>query len=297
MTEELKTFRGSCHCGQYIYTLDVPENFKGGECNCSSCYKKGALWVSPKPGNFRFIKGDVDTLSNYTFGLKTIDHKFCPNCGVQLMVTGYIEPPKPGEVKEPMIGFNVRTFRYGQGVDVWEIERNPIDGKAFRAPYEPPKFTGPEPTAVIEGGKLYTGSCHCGAVKVALKSKPLDKSFTEKILDCNCSICNRHGTVWLYPHKEQLVIEGEDNLEVYLFNTKLFGRTFCKTCGIAVHNSIQPFSEEEFNSLPANVQIHFKGAESLRPVNLRLFNGLNIKDLNVGRFDGYNQTLPLYVEP
>lgn len=65
------------------------------------------------------------------------------------------------------------------------------DNKNFRGPYKAPKFTGPEPKAVIEGGKVYTGSCHCGAVKVALKTKPLDKTSTETIMECNCSICNR----------------------------------------------------------------------------------------------------------
>ncbi|KAI0888927.1 glutathione-dependent formaldehyde-activating enzyme [Annulohypoxylon maeteangense] len=297
MAETLKTFRGSCHCGEYIYEVDLPEKFKPTECNCSSCYKKGALWIMPEPGKFRFVKGNVDTLTNYTFGEKTFNHKFCPNCGVHLLIVGYVELPKPGEVKDPMTGFNVRSFQYGQGVDVWTIERNHLDGKSFRAPYELPKFTGPEPTAVIEGGRLYNGSCHCGAIKVALKSKPLDKSSSERILECNCSICNRHGSVWSYPQKDQIVIEGEDNLGVYLFNTKLFGKTFCKTCGIAVHNHVLPISEEQFNQMPEAMQKFVESSKSVKPINLRLFNDLNVRDLNVGQFDGYNQTLPRYVEP
>ncbi|KAI1210860.1 glutathione-dependent formaldehyde-activating enzyme [Annulohypoxylon truncatum] len=297
MAETLKTFRGSCHCGKYIYELDLPEDFKPAECNCSFCYKKGALWAKSEPGKFHFVKGDIDTLTNYTFGRKTFNHKFCPNCGVQLLVIGHMEPPKPGEVKEPVTGFNVRSFRYGQGVDVWTVERGHIDGKSFGKPYEPPKFSGPEPTAVIEGGKIYTGSCHCGAVKVALKSKPLDKSSSERIMECNCSICNRHGYVWFYPQKEQVVIEGEDNLGVYLFNTKLFGKTFCKTCGIAVHNQRQPITEEQLKELPEGMQNFARGGQNLTPINLRLFNDLDIKNLNVAQFDGYNTTLPRYVEP
>lgn len=75
MAEALKTFRGSCHCGEYIYEVDLSENFEPTECNCSFCYKKGALWIVPKPENFRFVKGDINTLTNYTFGLKTVNHK------------------------------------------------------------------------------------------------------------------------------------------------------------------------------------------------------------------------------
>ena len=66
-----------------------------------------------------------------------------------------------------------------------------IDGASLPPAYQPPEYTGPEPTAEIEGGKLYTGSCHCGAVKVALKSKPLDKTYDEDIVDCNCSHCRK----------------------------------------------------------------------------------------------------------
>ncbi|KAI0899694.1 glutathione-dependent formaldehyde-activating enzyme [Annulohypoxylon nitens] len=297
MAEALKTFRGSCHCGEYIYEVDLSENFEPTECNCSFCYKKGALWIVPKPENFRFVKGDINTLTNYTFGLKTFNHKFCPNCGVQVLSIGYVETPKPGEVKEPVTGFNVRSFQYGQGVDVWTVKRKNIDGKSWRGSYVPPKFTGPEPTAAIEGGKIYTGSCHCGAIKVALISKPLDKSSPDRILECNCSICNRHGPAWIYPTKEQVVLEGEDNLGVYLFNTKLFGKTFCKTCGIAVHNQRQPISEEQLDAMPEGMRNWVKGSFGLMPINLRLFNDLNIKDLNVGQFDGYNQTQPRFVEP
>jgi hypothetical protein len=49
----------------------------------------------------------------------------------------------------------------------------------------------PEPTANIDGGKLYDGSCHCGAVTLAFKTKPLDETFDGRVIDCDCSICRR----------------------------------------------------------------------------------------------------------
>jgi hypothetical protein len=66
-----------------------------------------------------------------------------------------------------------------------------FDGGALTPAYEPAKYAGPEPSTDVEGGQLYSGSCHCGAITLALKSKPIDKTYTERILECNCSICER----------------------------------------------------------------------------------------------------------
>lgn len=49
--------------------------------------------------------------------------------------------------------------------------------------------------------------------------------------------------------------------------------------------------------MPEGMRNWVKGSFGLMPINLRLFNDLNIKDLNVGQFDGYNQTQPRFVEP
>lgn len=58
-----------------------------------------------------------------------------------------------------------------------------------------PTYTGPEPTAEIEGAKIYHGSCHCGAVTIAVKSKDFHKdpdATSEKgLFSCGCSICAR----------------------------------------------------------------------------------------------------------
>lgn len=56
--------------------------------------------------------------------------------------------------------------------------------------YLPPEHKGDVPPNV-EGGRLYTGSCHCGAVTVCLSCKPLDESSEERVVVCNCSICQR----------------------------------------------------------------------------------------------------------
>lgn len=37
--------------------------------------------------------------------------------------------------------------------------------------------------------EIYTGSCHCQAVKFAVVCKPLHSAADETIVDCACSIC------------------------------------------------------------------------------------------------------------
>ncbi|KAI1776846.1 glutathione-dependent formaldehyde-activating enzyme [Hypoxylon cercidicola] len=295
MADQMKTYRGNCHCGTYVYEVKAAENLKVSECNCSSCYKKNILYVAYKTPDLQFVKGDPSTLADYTFGMKRFHYKFCPRCGNQLLIEGYLEPPNAGETKEPVRAVNSRTFQHGQGLDVWKVEKNFINGKSFGAPYEPYKITGPEPEGVVEGGKLYTGSCHCGAVRVAFKAKPLDKTSTETLMECNCSICQRQGSVWVYPKKAEAVIEGEENLETYLFGTMLFGKAFCRICGVPVVNTVQPMTEEVFNQLPKGHQDF--ATRDVTAINLRLIDELDVKDLNVVQFDGYNFSKPPYVEP
>ncbi|KAI1769514.1 glutathione-dependent formaldehyde-activating enzyme [Hypoxylon sp. FL1150] len=297
MADSTKTYRGNCHCGAYVYEVKAatPENLKVSECNCSSCYKKGALYALYKTEDINFIKGDPSTLTDYTFGEKKWHHRFCSSCGNQLFIEGYLEPPQPGETKEPLRAVNARSFQHGQGLDVWKVEKNLINGQSFGTPYKPPKYTGPEPKAV-EGGKLYSGSCHCGAVKVAINTKPLEEP-TQKFKECNCSICTRQGSIWIYPKQEEAEIEGEENLTTYLFGTKLFGKKFCKICGIPVHNSVDNITEEKISQMPENKRDFIRWAMKIKAINLRLINGVDVKDLNVEQYDGYNLIKPAYVEP
>ena len=77
---------------------------------------------------------------------------------------------------------------------------NRFDGKNIGPPYQPAPYDGEEPKADIENGVVYHGSCHCGAVKVAVKTKgPLDKTYDERCMECNCSICQRVCYVFSLP--------------------------------------------------------------------------------------------------
>ncbi|KAF2971750.1 hypothetical protein GQX73_g1852 [Xylaria multiplex] len=213
------------------------------------------------------------------------------------MFIGHLEPPSPGENKEPENGINVRLFQRGQ-VDVWGLPLKKFDGASSLKPvYEPPQFTGSEPAAEIEGAKLYTGSCHCGAVTLALKSKSLDKDFTERIAECDCSNCIKAGYVWIYSKKTQVVIDGKENLGRYIFGNKFTEKTFCKICGVPIHTEILDFTEEELAVKSKEERDWIVSVQSFSPVNLRIINGLDVNDLKASQFHGYSTLQPSYLEP
>lgn len=72
----LRTYRGNCHCGAFVYEAELPEITTVTECSCSICRKKGYLSVSTnEEKHFRVVKGSLDALSEYTFGAKKLRHK------------------------------------------------------------------------------------------------------------------------------------------------------------------------------------------------------------------------------
>lgn len=76
-------------------------------------------------------------------------------------------------------------------------------------------------------GTTYEGGCHCGAVRfrVVIKNHKAD--------DCNCSICRKKGFLHLIVPPEQFtLIQGEDKLITYRFNTEIAQHKFCAICGV-----------------------------------------------------------------
>jgi hypothetical protein len=72
--QELRTYRGNCHCGAFVYEAELPEIKSAMECNCSICHNKGYLWVSAK-AKYEVVKGTDDTLARYTWGPKKLVHR------------------------------------------------------------------------------------------------------------------------------------------------------------------------------------------------------------------------------
>ena len=60
-----------------------------------------------------------------------------------------------------------------------------LDQRSLKPAYETSEFPD-HGLSAGRGKKIYTGSCHCGKVKVAFEFDPLPKS---RVVECNCSIC------------------------------------------------------------------------------------------------------------
>ncbi|MDA0149595.1 GFA family protein [Vibrio sp. LaRot3] len=80
---------------------------------------------------------------------------------------------------------------------------------------------------------VHQARCHCGTVVLELTLP----NGIEDPRRCTCSMCRKRGAMAASVLLENLkVIEGEDNLTCYQFNTMTAKHYFCKTCGIYTHH-------------------------------------------------------------
>lgn len=83
-----------------------------------------------------------------------------------------------------------------------------------------------------------TGGCHCGAVRYRVQIEKLEA------VECNCSICSKKGFIHLIVPKSRFVLlQGQDALSTYTFNTGIAKHYFCRHCGI--HSFYQPRSHPD----------------------------------------------------
>ncbi|UQA53067.1 MULTISPECIES: GFA family protein [Vibrio] len=80
---------------------------------------------------------------------------------------------------------------------------------------------------------LHKLSCHCGKVQIEL-SLP---NGIEKPRRCDCSMCRRRGAIVAsVPLNGIRIIQGEEALKLYQFNTSTAKHFFCGECGIYTHH-------------------------------------------------------------
>ncbi|MBX5481973.1 MAG: GFA family protein [Myxococcaceae bacterium] len=77
----VRTYRGSCHCGNVKFEVDLDFGAGSGRCNCTYCTKV-ALWgATVKPAAFRLLS-DPEMLGDYSRS-SLVHHRFCKRCGVR----------------------------------------------------------------------------------------------------------------------------------------------------------------------------------------------------------------------
>ena len=75
---------------------------------------------------------------------------------------------------------------------------------------------------------IHRGGCHCGRVRFEVEAPARIEATV-----CNCSICDKTGYVHLIvPRRDFRLLQGEDDLTTYTFNTGAAKHLFCSRCGI-----------------------------------------------------------------
>jgi hypothetical protein len=110
----------------------------------------------------------------------------------------------------------------------------------------------------------YRGACHCGLVTFELEAK------LDAVMECSCSLCRRVGALWHGASNASLrITSGENELNLYQFNTMTAKHYSCRRCGI------HPFCRPRLDP-------------TRWAVNVRCIDGVDLGSLFVRKFDGAN---------
>jgi len=110
----------------------------------------------------------------------------------------------------------------------------------------------------------YQGSCHCGKVAIEVEGE------IDGAMACNCSMCQRKGSLlWFVPRERLRVLTPDANAKTYLFNKHVIQHRFCPECGI------HPYGE---GTDP-------KG-NRMAAINIRCLENIDLDAVPVKHFDG-----------
>lgn len=112
--------------------------------------------------------------------------------------------------------------------------------------------------------KMHPGSCHCGRIKFEVEGE------IGSALSCNCSICQRKGSLlWFVPRAALKLLTPEENASTYTFNKHVVKHRFCPTCGM------HPYGEG-------------KGPDgsAMAAINIRCLEDIDLKAVPVTEYDG-----------
>lgn len=93
-------------------------------CNCSICWKTGAIMAFVPSDAFRLTAGQ-EALADYQFGKKSVHHEFCATCGVRSFSYG-----TSGDGKKTYC-VNVRCLDDVDEVAIGAVPTKMYDGKSL----------------------------------------------------------------------------------------------------------------------------------------------------------------------
>jgi hypothetical protein len=110
----------------------------------------------------------------------------------------------------------------------------------------------------------YKGSCHCG--KVSFEAEGEIKTG----LACNCSMCQRKGSLlWFVPRENLRLLSPQDAARTYTFNKHAIKHRFCPACGV------HPYAEATAPD-----------GKPMAAINLRCIEDIDLTSIPVQHFDG-----------
>ncbi len=111
---------------------------------------------------------------------------------------------------------------------------------------------------------IFNGSCHCGQIAFEVEGE------LTQVIDCNCSICSRKGSLlWFVPRQQLRLLTPDENMSTYTFGKHTIKYRFCPKCGI------HPFGEGTDPS-----------GNHMAAVNVRCLEGVELSSLPVKHFNG-----------
>jgi hypothetical protein len=112
---------------------------------------------------------------------------------------------------------------------------------------------------------MHQGGCHCGAVRFEVEA-PAEL----EVELCNCSICSMTSYLHLIvPRSRFRLLQGDDDLSTYTFNTQVARHYFCRHCGI------KSFYVPRSNPDGISVNVRCLDPETIKRVHIRTFDGQN----------------------
>lgn len=111
----------------------------------------------------------------------------------------------------------------------------------------------------------HQANCHCGKIQIEVEAPA-----HLEIQDCNCSMCTRTGFLHLIvPASHFRLLQGQDDLTCYTFNTGVAKHYFCKHCGC------KPFYVPRSNPDGFSVNLRCIDRSTIASVNITPFDGQN----------------------